>query len=308
MAQPRRTPAHAPLTVLISGASGMVGTELQAQLREDGHEVHTLVRREPTSALEHNWAPSAGMLAEGVMDRMDAVINLSGASIGRIPWTPSYKRLILESRLQTTHTLAQAMARASTPPEVFLSASAVGIYGDRPGERLTEDSAAGSGYLVDVVQQWEDAARIRPEATRLVLLRTGLVVGDGGAMTPLMLTTKLGVGSRIATGGQHWPWISLYDEAAAIRHLLFSKLSGPVNLAGPQPAVADRLTRRMAKRMHRPYLLVLPAKIVSLAMGEAGRELLLSSQKMLPTKLLADGFEFRDESVEDAVDALLEKK
>lgn len=304
----RQTPASRPLKILISGAFGMVGTELQAQLRADGHEVHALVRRAPKSAFEHNWAPSAGMLDEAVIDRMDAVINLSGASIGRIPWTASYKRLILSSRLQTTHTLAQAMARAATPPAVFLSASAVGFYGDRPGERLTEDSPAGSGFLVDVVQEWEDAAKIGPEKTRLVLLRTGLVVGSGGAMTPLMLTTSLGAGSRISTGGQHWPWISLYDEAAAIRHLLTSKLSGPVNLAGPLPAVADQLTRRMAKQMKRPYLFVLPEKIISLAMGEAGRELLLSSQKMLPAKLLADGFTFRHRTVEDAVDALIAKR
>ncbi|MBC7723407.1 MAG: TIGR01777 family protein [Burkholderiaceae bacterium] len=293
------------MRVLVSGASGLVGTELTRQLTEHGHDVHTLVRRAPRAENEHNWAPSAGMLDEGVMDSMHAVINLSGASIGRIPWTPRYKKLILESRLQTTHTLAQAMSRSATPPSVFLSASAVGIYGDRPGERLSDDATRGEGFLADVVEAWEDASKIRPEKTRLVNLRTGLVVGNGGAMKPLMLETKFFLGSRIGTGGQHWPWISLYDEAAAIRHLLTSTLSGPVNLAGPVPATSDRLTSAMAREMKRPYALVLPETVVSLAMGEAGRALLLPSQKMLPSKLISDGFTFRHSTVEEAVEALL---
>lgn len=302
-----RARKQSPLKVLVSGASGLIGAELVTQLRGDGHEVHRLVRRDPRAPDEHNWAPSSGMLDAGLMDSMDAVVNLSGAPLGRIPWTAGYKKKILDSRLETTNALAQAMGRASTPPSVFLSASAVGIYGDRPADRLTDDAKRGEGYLADVVDAWERASEIRPDETRLVNLRTGIVVGRGGALAPLLRITKIGVGSRIGTGGQHWPWISLYDEAAAIRHLLLSNVSGTVNLAGPVPATSDRLTKYLARKLHRPYSFVLPERIVSLGMGDAGRELLLSSQKVIPTKLLADGFQFRHDTVESAVDALLEK-
>ncbi|MET3768406.1 uncharacterized protein (TIGR01777 family) [Marisediminicola sp. UYEF4] len=313
MAQVRRPAASrarkkANLTVLVSGASGLVGTELVRQLRDAGHDVQKLVRRQPKGPDEHNWAPSAGMIDANLMDSMDAVINLSGASLGRIPWTPGYKKTILDSRLDTTRALAQAMSRASTPPAVFLSASAVGIYGDRPGERLVDGSDRGTGFLADVVEAWEEAARIGPEKTRLVTFRTGLVIGNGGGIKPLMIATKLGAGARMGTGGQYWPWISLYDEAAAIRHLLTSSLSGPVNLAGPVPATSDRLTKYLARKLHRPYLFAIPERVISLGMGEAGRELLLNSQKMVPSALLADGFRFRHATVESAIDSLVDER
>lgn len=298
--------ASGALTVLVSGASGMIGTELVRQLVADGHRVQRLVRRRPQNADEHNWAPSAGMIDAGLMDSVDAVINLSGAPLDKIPWTTSYKKKILDSRLQTTHAIAEAMTRAADPPSTFLCASAVGIYGDRPAARLADGAERGIGFLADVVADWEEAANIAPAGTRVVNLRTGIVVGEGGgALKPLLLVTKLGLGARVGTGGQHWPWISLHDEAAAIRHLLRSTVAGPVNLAGPTPATSDRLTSYLAKKLHRPYAFVLPEKAISIGMGEAGRELLLTSQKVLPTTLLDDGFVFRDETVEQSVDALL---
>lgn len=308
--KPKPEPAPAPeapstMRVLISGASGLIGTELVTQLRTAGHDVHTLVRHEPTSPHEHHWAPGSRMLDAGVLDGVDAVINLSGASLGRIPWTASYKKEILDSRIESTRALAEAIGAAASPPRVFLSASAVGIYGDRPAERLDDDASRGEGFLADVVAAWEETSRLAPETTRVVNFRTGIVVGAGGALAPLMPVTRFGLGSRVATGGQHWPWISLFDEAAAIRHLLTSELRGSVNLAGPVPATSDRLTAYLAKRMHRPYTFVLPEFVIRTAMGEAGRELLLSSQKVLPTRLLADGFTFRDSTVESAIDALI---
>jgi uncharacterized protein (TIGR01777 family) len=296
------------MRVLVSGASGLIGTELCRQLREDGHEVHTLVRRQPAAAHEHNWAPTARILDSSLIDSADAVINLSGAPLGRLPWTPGYKKELLHSRLQTTRALAEAMNMAAKPPEVFLNASAVGFYGDRPGERLTEQSDKGTGFLSDLVESWEQAAQIRPAKTRLVTFRSGIIVGRGGAMNPLLMLTRLGLGSRLATGGDIWPWISLYDEAAAIRHLLTSTLSGAVNLVGPTPATSDRITRYLAKRMRRWYELAVPEWAIKLAMQDAGPELLLSSQRVLPIKLQDDGFVFRDETVEQAIDALLDQR
>ena len=294
------------LTVLVAGASGLIGTELVRQLVEDGHDVQKLVRRKPVAPDEHNWAPSSGMLDANLIDTVDAVINLSGASLGRIPWTAAYKKTVLDSRIETTTALTDAMNRASRPPSTFLCASAIGIYGDRIAERLPDDAKRGEGFLADVVDAWEQASRMAPTSTRVVNLRTGIVVGHGGALKPLLPITKLGLGSRVATGGQYWPWISLHDEVAAIRHLLSSALSGPVNLAGPLPATSDRFTKYLAHKLHRPYNFVLPEKVISIGMGEAGRELLLASQKVLPSKLIADGFAFRHGTVEAAIDALLD--
>ena len=240
-----------------------------------------------------------------LMDRVDAVVNLSGASLSRLPWTASYKRQILASRLEATRTLTDAMRMAASPPAVFVSGSAVGYYGDRPGQKLPETAIKGTGYLSDVVEAWESAAHLAPEKTRVVTARSGVVVGRGGAMKPLLPLARLGLAGPIGTGGQHWPWISLHDEAAAIVHLLTSSVSGAVNLAGPTPATADAVLRALARAVHRPYGLPLPERIVSLALRDAGHELLLSSQKVVPAKLLADGFEFRDTTVQDAMDRLV---
>jgi len=286
----------------------MIGSELQRQLRKDGHTVLTLVRRTPESEHEFAWSPESRVLDARVLDDVDAVVSLSGASISRIPWTKGWKKQILDSRISATRTLAEAMGMAASPPATFISGSAVGFYGDRPAERLTESAPRGGGFLADVVEEWEQTAGLAPERVRTVLARTGLVIGEGGAMAPLRLLTRFGLAARVGSGGQHWPWISLYDQAAALRHLLTSSLRGPVNLAGPTPATADRVTRALASAMHRPHAFVLPERLIRLGMGEAGEQLLLPSQKVLPTKLLADGFVFRDETIEQAVEALIARR
>lgn len=298
--------ARGALRVLIAGASGLIGTALTEQLRADGHTVLRLVRHRTGADDEVNWAPSARTIDFRVLGEVDAVVNLSGASVGRIPWTPGYRKTLLDSRVQPTQTLAEAMNQVATPPAVFLSGSAVGFYGDRPGERLTESSAAGEGFFPELVTAWEAAASLAPKKTRVVNLRTAVVVAHGGGLAPVRVLTGLGLGSRFATGGQYWPWISLHDEVAAIRHLLTSKLSGPVNLAGPTPATSDRITHAYARRMHRPYFLRVPEGAVKL-LGEAGERLLLDSAKVFPTRLEADGFEWQHRRVEQAIDTVFAK-
>jgi uncharacterized protein (TIGR01777 family) len=292
------------MRILIAGGSGLIGSELRTQLEADGHELLRLVRRERRASDEYRWYPTAGVIDPGLVASADAVINLSGASTGRLPWTPGYKREILRSRVDATRTLAEAINSSATPPATFLSGSAVGYYGDRPGEELTETASKGSGFLSDVVDAWEQASHLAAHATRVVTVRTGLVVGEGGAFTPLGLLTRFGLGATLGTGAQYWPWISLYDEAAAIRHLLTSPLSGPVNLAGPTPASAKVVTSTLADAMHRPHLFTIPEPVIQLALREPGRELLLPSQKVLARKLEEDGFAFRHTTVESAISAV----
>jgi uncharacterized protein len=290
-----------PARVLVSGASGLIGTALVATLREHGHEVLTLVRRRPADDTEINWAPAARTMDFSVLDDVDVVVNLSGASVGRIPWTPAYRRTLVASRVQPTQALAEAMNMAKRPPRAFLSASAVGVYGDRPGARLTESSEPGEGFFPDLVRRWEAAAAIAPTKTRVVTMRSGVVVARGGGMAPVRLATAVGLGARFGTGGQHWPWIGLHDEVAAIRHLMTSTLSGPVNLVGPVPATSDRVTRAFASAMRRPRVWVAPERPLTAVMGEAGRRLLFDDQRVLPSRLEQDGFAWRDRTVEEAV-------
>ena len=293
------------MRVLVAGASGMIGTELVRALTAEGHDALRLVRREPAAADERAWAPSARSIDLRLLDDADALVNLSGASLNRLPWTAAHKRRILDSRLAATGTLADGMRQAANPPRVFVSGSAVGYYGDRPGQTLTEDSAQGTGFLSDVVEAWETAAHLAPAGTRVVTVRTGVVVGPGGAMAPLLPLAKAGLVGPIAGGRQHWPWVSLRDEAAAIVHLLTSGLSGPVNVVGPEPATAAEVLRALTTAVHRPYGLPLPRAVVNLGLGEAGRELLLADQRVLPQRLLEDGFVFRDATVQDAMTQLV---
>lgn len=295
------TPAR---TVLVSGASGFIGTELGRQLLADGHTVLRLVRRSASAPDEVEWDPRRGSVPADAIERADAVVNLSGASLSRLPWTHPYKREILQSRLQATETLARAIAASTAPPSAFVSGSAVGYYGDRPGELLDEHSARGTGFLPRVVESWERATKRADGATRVVHARTGLVLGDGGALAPLRLLTSLGLGGPLGGGGQWWPWISLRDEAAAIRHLaLASSVSGPVNLVGPRPATAGEIGRSVAQAMRRPYWLPAPRWAIVAALADAGRELLLADQRVAADRLLGDGFEFTHATAEQAVTA-----
>ena len=293
------------MRVLVSGASGLIGTELCAQLRAAGHTVARLVRRDPRGADEFRWNPATLSMDESAFAGVDAVINLSGASIARLPWTKAYRREILDSRVQATRTLTDAMGRQATPPAVLLNASAVGIYGDRPNEVLTENSPAGTDFLAKVTSAWEAEAARAPQSTRVVTLRTGLVIARGGALKPLLPIVKLGLGGPLGHGTQHWPWISLHDEAAAFVHLLTSTLSGPVNLVGPTPATANDVIRAVSAGLHRPFLVPVPEFVLTLALQDAARALLLADQQIVPDRLQKDGFVFTHKTAAEAVTRML---
>jgi len=293
------------MEVLIAGASGLIGTELTRQLEEAGHTALRLVRREPRGAAEFRWDPGIMRVDIGVIGRVDAVVNLSGASLNRLPWTPGYRRTILESRVHATRTLTDAMRRVSSAPAVLVNASAVGYYGNRPGEELTENSAMGAGFLAKVVKIWEREASLALASTRVVSLRTGIAIARSGALAPLLPVTKLGLAGPLGSGRQHWPWISLHDEAAAIVHLLTSTLAGPVNLVGPTPATANDVMKALADALHRPFLLPVPGPLITLALQDAGRDLLLADQRVSSAHLQADGFQFTHRTVRDAITWML---
>ncbi|MET0479816.1 MAG: TIGR01777 family oxidoreductase [Mycetocola sp.] len=292
--------------VVLAGASGLIGTALAAALRARGDEVVRLVRRHPGPGTVL-WDPKSRRLDPGVLDGATAVVNLSGASIGRLPWTPRYKREILASRVDATSTLVTALTAARVAPEVFVSASATGFYGSRPREVLTEDSPRGTGFLRDVTAEWERTALRAGDVTRVVLARSGLVAATEGVLKPLLLLTRAGVSGPLAGGHQLWPWVSLADEVGALVHILDGTLSGPVNVTGPTSASANDLMRHLAARMKRPFFLPVPGFAVKAVLGDAARDLLLVDQHPQPKRLLDDGYVFEHTTVEQAVDAALRR-
>jgi uncharacterized protein (TIGR01777 family) len=295
------------MRIVIAGASGLIGHALTAELALRGHRVVRLVRRPARTPDELTWDPTSRRLDPRAVSGADAVINLSGASIGRLPWSRRYRRTILSSRIDATSTLVSAIRGADVTPPVFLSASAAGYYGSRPGEVLTEDSARGTGFLSDVTAQWETDAMRVSDITRVVVMRSGIVLAVNGVLKPLLLLTRLGVSGPLGSGTQYWPWVGLDDEVAAIVHLLDSSIEGPVNITGPTPATATTLMRHLAKRLHRPFWLPAPAFALRSLLGDAAKDLLLVDSQPRPERLLADGFVFRQDTVEFAVDAALER-
>ena len=295
------------MRVLISGASGLIATELKVQLKRLGHEPVSLVRREARNTSEVAWDPATGYLQEGIIETVDAVVNLAGATTGKIPWTKKYKEEIVASRLNSTKTLVDAINGASKKPKVLVSGSASGFYGDCGDTELGEASPKGTGFLSDLAAQWETEAQKAEKSTRVVLLRTTMVMSRKlGALGKLLPLIKAGIGGPLGNGRQWWAWISVVDEARAIIHLIENEnCSGAYNITAPEPATCAQIVKSLAKGLRRPALLPVPSFAMKLLIGEAATELLLCSQKMTATRLVESGFVFEHPDLDSAVKYVL---
>lgn len=296
--------ADAVRRIVVAGASGLIGRALVDSLRADGVQVTRLVRRPAEFPDEVEWLTDDRPLDPGVLDGAEAVVGLSGASIGRFPWTPAYKNTLLWSRITPTQALARAVRQLGTDAPAFVSASAVGYYGSAPGMRLTERSERGETFLADLCGEWEGAARAAGDHARVALLRTAPVVHRDGVLAPLLLLTKAGLSGPIGRGTQVWPWISLEDDVRAIRHVIDAGLDGPVNLSGPTRTTANDLGFALAVRMNRPFLVRAPEWGMKLVLGRDATEAILTADMhVVPDVLERSGFTFRHATVEAAVAA-----
>ena len=282
------------MRTLISAASGLIGSAVSAALSADGHTVVRLVRRSPEAGEVH-WDPAAGVLDPAAVEEFDAVIHLSGERIlGR--WTAAKKAAIRASRVYSTALLARALGRCARPPATLIAASAIGYYGDRGDEVLTEESAPGVDWLARMTREWEAAAEpAARRGIRVVHLRTGLVLTPkGGALARMLLPFQLGLGGPVASGRQYWSWIAIDDVVGAVRHLLATPAAGggPVNLTSPHPVTSREFARTLGRVLGRPALLPVPAFALRLVFGEAADAALLSGSRVVPAKLQASGYAF----------------
>jgi uncharacterized protein (TIGR01777 family) len=291
------------MKIAITGATGLIGSALVGELKSKGHNVHRLVRRATVSPDEIFWDPSQGEIDLSALEGMEAVIHLAGAGVGDHRWTSKYKATILNSRLLGTTTIAQACA--TIQPAVFISASAMGWYGETGNRAVDETDRAGDDFLAVVCREWEAAADMAT-GVRTVKLRTGLVLDPtGGALGQMLPLFRFGLGGRMGNGKQWWSWITLHDQVKAIEHLLTSTLVGPVNLTTPNPSTNSEFTAALARALHRPALLPVPGFALKIALGGFSSEI-LGSKKVLPKALLDDGFVFDYPHLANALQVLCE--
>lgn len=300
------------MKVLLSGSSGLVGSALVPVLVGDGQQVVRLVRSQPApGASEVRWDPEAGEINKAGLEGVEAAVHLAGESIAAGRWTAARKARILESRVKGTQLLVEALAGLEQPPKVLVSASAVGYYGDRGEETLTEDNGSGSAFfLSNVCRQWEAATEPAAAAgIRVVNLRFGVMLASAGGALPRLLTPfRMGVGGRLGSGNQYMAWIALDDVVGAILHTLATEaLRGPVNAVAPQAVTNLEFTKTLGRVLGRPTLFPMPAFAARLAFGQMADELLLASQRVEPAKLLASGYRFRFPDLEGALRHVLGK-
>ena len=292
------------MKIVITGASGLIGSALIPTLRQ-AHTIIRMVRSQPANPDEMQWTRDQPLDLALLRD-VDAVIHLAGKNIG-VRWTPQAKREIFASRVEGTRTIAQAVAESSKQtgkPNLFVSASAVGYYGSRGDELLSEASGSGQGFLAEIVREWEEATKAAADAgVRTITPRIGVVLSpQGGALARMLPPFKLGLGGPVGSGRQWMSWISLDDVVAAFRHLLTTRdLHGAVNLVAPNPLTNADFTRALGKMLHRPAVIPVPAFAIRLALGEMGQELLLSSTRVASKKLEESGYVFRHPEVMTAL-------
>ena len=298
------------MKIAVTGASGLIGTPLVSVLRDGGYDVLRLVRRDPQTADEIQWDPAAGTIDTAGLVGTDIVFHLAGAGIGDRRWTESYKQEILDSRVLGTRLLAGALAELDPTPSVMVSASAIGWYGDRGDEVLDETSPLGTGFLADVVAAWEAAAQPAADAgIRVVHPRTGIVLSkEGGALQRLLLPFRLGAGGRTGPGSQWWSWITLDDGVRALNHLAFSSsLAGPVNLTAPNPVTNQEFVDALGRVLRRPTVLPTPSLALKAILGsELAEALLFQSQRVVPARLLEDGFTFDSPNLDEALQSAID--
>jgi uncharacterized protein (TIGR01777 family) len=294
--------------IVISGSSGLIGRSVMAALRSRGDEVTALVRRPPSTG-ESQWDPVAGSIDPGAFEGSDGVVHLAGAGIGDKRWSAPRRAEIVSSRVQTTTLLAHTLAGLRHPPTVLVSASAVGFYGDRGDEVLTEESTGGTGFLAEVCRAWEDATEPAGHAgIRVVRLRSGVVLcAGGGALARQLPLFRYGIGGRLGSGRQWLSWITLADEVRAILYALDEpSVQGAVNATAPEPVTNRVFTRALGRALHRPSVLAVPGFALRVALGpDLASEMVLAGQRVLPAKLTTTGFTFEEPRIDSALAALL---
>jgi uncharacterized protein len=299
------------MDVVVTGSSGLIGTALKGALANVGHRMVPMVRSQPSGDAIH-WDPERGEIDAAGLEGVGAVVHLAGEGIGARRWNEAHKAKVKESRTWGTSLLAETLAKLNKAPKVLVSGSAVGYYGDRGDEVLTESSRPGSDFLADVCTAWEGAtAPAKDAGIRVAHTRTGIVLsGRGGVLPKMLLPFKFGVGGRLGSGRQWVSWIALDDEVGAIVHILGDDtLSGPFNLAAPNPVTNADMTKAIGAALHRPTLLPTPAMALKAALGaEMAEELLLVSQRALPTRLLDSGFTFQHPELDEALSVALAER
>ncbi|MCS6806493.1 MAG: TIGR01777 family oxidoreductase [Blastocatellia bacterium] len=296
-----------PMHIMVTGASGLIGAALVPFLTGGGHQVTRAVRSQPKTDEVH-WNPDVGVIESAKLEDLDAVVHLAGENIADGRWTPEKKARIRDSRVNGTRLVSQTLAALERKPRVLVCASAIGFYGDRGADVLTEASPAGSGFLADVCKEWEAATEPAAQAgIRVVNARIGIVFTPrGGALQKMLLPFKLGLGGVIGHGRQYWSWISIDDVIGAIHHLITNEqLSGPVNLVAPRAVTNAEFTKTLGRVLSRPTIFPMPAFAAQLAFGEMADALLLASARVEPARLLESGYQFRHPDLEGALRHLL---
>jgi uncharacterized protein (TIGR01777 family) len=292
-----------PQRIAVTGASGLIGSALVGYLKSQGHTVQRLVRRAAVSSEEITWDPIAGTVDMEALAGVDAVIHLAGAGVSDKRWTKKYKSEILNSRLLGTTTIAKAVAIVK--PQVFISASAIGWYGESGNRAVIESDRVGDDFLAAVCREWESAAELAGDV-RTVKIRTGLVLDPtGGALGKMLPIFRFGLGGKLSNGKQWWSWITLHDQIRAIAFLLENKISGPVNLTSPNPVTNSEFTAGLARAMHRPALFPVPAFALKMVLGGFSAEV-LGSKKVMPQALTEAGFTFDYPHISSALEKLVD--